>query len=196
MNGFELYLVHLGFSFTLTKAVPHLIFFLLGAILSFLFFKHSSILGLKRWFVCLLLLIQPEALYFSLSPWYYGDLFEVGYREKTTLVLPKDRRLLVVADPDCHSCIASTENVRQWSPFIKIPIQYVLLSKDSSDVDFFRRLLPANVSCDLSQDIHKTLQLVKGYFPSYVLIDKGNVQGVWNNNVFGARALDLINAKK
>ncbi len=196
MNGLEVFLLEIGFSFTLAKAFPHIFFFFLGGGLAFIFVKHNTLVGTMKWVFGIVLLVSLEALYFSLSPWYYGDLFEVGYREKTTLVLPKDRRLLVVADPDCHSCIASTENVRQWSSFIKVPIEYVLLSKDSSDVDFFRRLLPANVSCALSQDSHKMLQLVKGYFPSYVLIDNGNVQGVWNNNVFGARALDLVNAKK
>jgi hypothetical protein len=196
MNGLEVFLLEIGFSFTLAKAFPHIFFFFLGGGLAFIFVRHNTLVGKMKWVFGFVLLVSLEALYFSLSPWYYGDIFEVGVREKTTLALPKDRRLLVVADPDCHSCIASTENVKIWSPFVTIPIQYMLLSKDSSDVEFFNRLLPSNVSCSLSPDSRKTLHLVKGYFPSYVLIDKGQVQQVWNNNVFGARALDIINTKK
>lgn len=196
MNGFELFLLDLGFSFTLAKAFPHFLFCLFGIVLAVLIFKKINLTGFKRWTVFILLLIQPETLYFSLSPWYYGDLFNVGVQEKTTMVLPKDKRLIVVADPGCHSCIASTESVRIWAPYVNVPIQYMLLSTDSTDLDFFNRLLPQNVTCSLSQDSPKLLQLVKGYFPSFVLIDRGQVQKVWNNNVFGARALDEINAKK
>ncbi|NBN98602.1 MAG: hypothetical protein EBV19_05085 [Flavobacteriia bacterium] len=196
MNNIELFLLDIGFSFTAARWFPHILMVLFGTGLFFLVIKASNLRKWMKWTLAILLLVQSELFYFWLFPLAKGDLSDSGVSVKTALKFPKARKLYIIADPGCKHCINSTRDMREFVEYTQTPIEYMLITSDTSEMYFFQNLVGDKITCSLSPNLVESIKLTEGFFPTYVLVENGKVVKRWKNDIFGTRAMDLIDRQE
>ncbi|MEN9968717.1 MAG: hypothetical protein RIR94_897 [Bacteroidota bacterium] len=192
-NSIEVFLLEIGFNWTLSKFIPYLCAIVLGFILLKLSFK----LSLRFWVkipigICLLLL--PFSSYFFFYPIYLPDLFNTTYKPKVLpQQKPKQTTLAVVVLPGCPYCIQTTEVMNRLAEQNKqLKINYYLVSEDPISAQLFRKKLNKRIAVRYTQDAALWMLAAEGVFPSYLLFDNKQLKRAWHNTTFGVRALDEL----
>jgi hypothetical protein len=196
MNNIETFFLDFGLSWSVSKALPYVFCILIGSCLVVLFQR----IGLrKKWLnriSSFILLILPVAIYFSLYPIYEGDFSNQGIKSDSKIKFPSSKALTVVVLPDCPYCYQSISLINKLkSRNPNLPINYWVVSSDTLPPKTgILSKIPYEYEVFQRHDVIEMSKLVLGTFPCFVLSDNGKVQKVWNNNQFGVRALDEIEA--
>mgnify|MGYP000921577321 CR=1 FL=1 len=193
----ETFFLNLGLSFTLSKLLPYIIVAILGIAFGYTIIKKAKSLPLK--IVGIVAIFIPFGIYFAINPIYQGDFSNdalvVPHSEKVKQFPGK--KLVVVTIPGCQYCASSIESMKVLKNNKNTPIEYVVLSSDSSSLTTYKELIQNTFPLHLAEDPITLSELVGGRFPSYVLIEDKKPIKIWNNNNFGVSALDdVVNTLK
>jgi hypothetical protein len=196
MNSIETFFLNLGLPFIGAKFLPYLFLGVIGWFSAR--FIHRRVQGKtsKRWLLGILFIgifIQPVLIYFSIFPIYQGDLVDLSYKPKTSMNLGQSKKLVVIALPGCKYCSESTQHMKGIKPYTNVPIEYWVLGSDSSDLKTYQALVGNKINCQLKSNLTEVIPITEGSFPTYVLIEHGNITKAWHNDAFGVRALNDLN---
>ena len=201
MNTLEIFLSSLGFSWSIAKLLPYVIFIGLGSIAAFIFLKKSNIKKKLRWFISLVILVLPFAFYFLFSPIYQGDFSNKSFRISEPSSFPKAKLLTVYVLSNCPYCIQATTTLKNMLINNKrIQLEIKVIGNHMNDKIKYQRLINqmGNVSLYKKGDslvrepIQTMLKLTKGEFPTYLLSENGQAVKAWHNDSFGVRAMDEV----
>ena len=201
MNTLEIFLSSLGFSWSIAKLLPYVIFIGLGSIAAFIFLKKSNIKKKLRWFISLVILVLPFAFYFLFSPIYQGDFSNKSFRISEPSSFPKAKLLTVYVLSNCPYCIQATTTLKNMLINNKrIQLEIKVIGNHMNDKIKYQRLI--NQLGDVSlykkgdslvrEPIQTMLKLTKGEFPTYLLSENGQAVKAWHNDSFGVRAMDEV----
>ena len=189
----ETLLNNLGLSFTLSKFIPYLLTILIGIVCAKLLSKHISASKIIRNIFITLITILPFGIYFSIYPIFEGDINSEGVIIRKNLDLPKNKDLLIIALADCPYCIQSQETVKLiHQKNTKIKAEYLIVNGTKQDSIRYARMLLGFASCRTVKNSVPLIQTIQGSFPSFILVQNGTFNKVWNNNTFGVRAWDEV----
>ena len=201
MNTLEIFLSTLGFSWTIAKLLPYVIFIGLGSISAFIFLKKSNIKKKLRWFISLVILVLPFAFYFLFSPIYQGDFSNSGYTVSSENRFPDKKQLTVYVLSNCPYCIQATTMLKNMLFHNKrIHLEIKVIGNHIGDKIKYQRLINQLGYVSLykkgdslvREPIQAMLKLTKGEFPTFVLSKNGKAIKAWHNDRFGVRAMDEI----
>jgi glutaredoxin len=201
MNTLEIFLSSLGFSWTLSKLLPYVIFIGLGSVSAFIFLKISNIKKKLSWFISLIILVLPFAFYFLFSPIYQGDFSNKSFRISEPSSFPKAKQLTVYVLSNCPYCIQATTTLKNMLFNNKgIHLEIKVIGNHMNDKIKYQRLINqlGDVSLYKKSDslvrepIKAMLKLTEGEFPTYVLSESGQAVKAWHNDTFGVRAMDEV----
>ena len=201
MNTLEIFLSSLGFSWSIAKLLPYVIFIGLGSISAFIFLKKSKVKKKLRWFISLVILVLPFAFYFLFSPIYQGDFSNKSFRISEPSSFPKAKQLTVYVLSNCPYCIQATTTLKNMLINNKrIQLEIKVIGNHIDDKIKYQRLI--NQMGDVSlykkgdslvrEPIKAMLKLTKGEFPTYVLSESGHAVKAWHNDRFGVMAMDEV----
>lgn len=178
------------FSWTLTKALPYILMILGGVFLFWIFSRFKSKIRIIRFFVWVL----PFLIYFILNPIYEGD-FSNQYRIIQSKSLPLktfNNELIIITIPGCPFCFASIESLKILKKRNhSLKINYIVCSSDSLSTLEYKKESRGIFPINYSTKPEKWTAIVKGKFPSFLLVGKTQTK-IWSNDGFGVRAKDEI----
>ena len=184
---------YFGLSFTVSKFSPYFIAVFLGIIFSKLLYRHISASKIIRILFITLITVLPFGIYFAIHPIFEGDISNEGINIKNNLDLPKNKDLLIIALADCPFCIQSQKTIKIIHQKNKrIKAEYIIVNGTKQDSIRYARMLLGFASCRTVKNSVSLTQTIQGKFPSFILVQKGRLKKVWNNNNFSVRAWDEV----
>ena len=196
MNFLEELLLNVGLSWQLSMLLPFVIMLVFGVFIGLLILKSikEKVLRLGLAFV---IGIVFSGAYFAFYPIYISDLDNEFRVENHAANNEKNEGFLeVLVLPDCPHCIYSIALVKKLAlRNTDAQIVYKIVSDDGYGGSIEEKLKMEGLKYIYSPYGSDIKTLAKGSFPSFVFHKKGakEVQ-VWNNNTFGSKALDYIEA--
>lgn len=193
----ENFLLNLGLSFTLSKAIPYLLFVVFGLLLAFSFFKKSKnerIGKIPKLIISLVLFVAPFLIYFAIHPIYEGDFSNNSYSIDSKVDFPRKKQLTIIALANCPYCIQSIETsklLKKNNPGIRI--EYWVMSTNPVHLLKYKKLLGNTAQVKLKAGISDDLAVIaKGSYPTFVISDNNRSIKAWNNDSFGVMAMDEV----
>ncbi len=201
MNNLEIFLSHIGFSWTWSKLIPFIFSIIIGILLVVYFFKKIQLINSIKIFISIVILVFPFALYFAYAPIYSGDFSNDFYRPQLKNEFSSAKKLSVYVLPTCPYCIQATSTlVAMMQKNEHINLQINVLCSNAKEADKYLNLMKGfglvKVRIDHSSYLvrHKDLlKLTEGQFPTYILSENKMVVKAWHNDTFGVDAMDEIN---
>lgn len=201
MNNLEIFLSHIGFSWTWSKLIPFIFSIIIGILLVVYFFKKIQLINSIKIFISIVILVFPFALYFAYAPIYSGDFSNDFYRPQLKNEFPSAKKLSIYVLPTCPYCIQATSTlVAMMQKNEHINLQINVLCSNAKEADKYLNLMKGfglvKVRIDHSSYLvrHKDLlKLTEGQFPTYILSENKMVVKAWHNDTFGVDAMDEIN---
>ncbi len=201
MNTLEIFLSTLGFSWTISKLLPYILFLIIGFPFSVIFYKKLKLLKPLKIIISLAIFVLPFLLYFVYSPIYQGDFSNSGYIVSSENRFHNKKQLTVYVLSNCPYCIQATTMLKNMLFHNKrIHLEIKVIGNHLDDKIKYQRLI--NQMGDVSlykkgdslvrEPIKAMLKLTKGEFPTYVLSENGQAVKAWHNDRFGVRAMDEI----
>lgn len=192
MNSVEIFLLDCGFSWTLSRLLPYIVFPLIGFLIWLLVRKRMDSMGAKL-LVFVILVPGIFTAYFISNPIYEGDF---ANNAKTVAVLPELKKekqtLVVVTIPGCPFCMESVHRMKSFkerNP--KLNIEYRVCSADTDAITAYADIAKGAFPVVLATDRDALAKTAGLRFPAYVLTD-GKSARRWSNNDFGVAALDEV----
>lgn len=195
-------LIGWGFGWTISAITPWLLIFALSFTIMYVLLRKLR-LQKGKW-VLVLIPILFLGFNFAINPIYEADYIKNGEElniESHILLDSLNERsesftgLVCLADVGCPFCKIATKSrlniIKKRYP--KSDIYITLNSSKQEYIDQYVEETGANdldfLKIDQSKEI---LELSKGRFPSFILIDDGKIVHRWNNSQLGYPALDKI----
>ena len=188
MNNFFL---NLSFSWTLSKMLAYILFFLLGIAL-FFYFKSKFKTRLKKGLFSLII-VFPFAIYFIFSPIYEGD-FSNNFRKLSNSSSDKfqPEELTVIAIPNCPFCSESIQRLNKLVERTDVDrINFIVITDDPESLDSYKEKASKKIIVTSVPDFDRFAEVTSGRYPTFVYADSPDLY-VWSNDGFGVRALDWI----
>lgn len=189
----ESFFLNLGLSYTWSKALPFIIFIILGIILGRFLFKRSKSTLMK--IVSIIAIFIPFGIYFAINPIYEGDFSNTSITVQRTAEMSelKGKKLVVISLPGCKYCKESIQVLKEIQDRHKnLEVEYVVTSSNSSDLDFYLEKSKGIFPVRLAENVEAMAKLANGHFPTYVLVNNDKPFETWSNNTFGISALDKV----
>ena len=196
MNSVELLLLDIGFSWTLSKAIPYVAMILLGLLCIYFLAKKTRRLNVfLKYGVKLIILVIPFSLYFIKSPIYIGDF------SNNSILIKKDSkaqeiegsRLVVLSIPNCPHCYESIDRMLKLKERVpSMIIEYVVCSNDTTSISWYKGKGRDAISVRLAEDADAMAQIASGHFPAFVLVNNEKPLIKWSNDSFGVLAMDEV----
>ena len=184
---------YFGLSFTASKFSPYFLAIFLGFFFSKLLYRHISASIIIRILFITLITVLPFGIYFAIHPIFEGDISNEGVIIRKNLDLPKNKDLLIIALADCPFCIQSQKTIKIIHQKNKrIKAEYIIVNGTKQDSIRYARMLLGFASCRTVKNSVPLTQTIQGKFPSFILVQKGRLKKVWNNNNFSVRAWDEV----
>lgn len=195
-------LIDWGFGWTISAITPWILIFAMSFTIMYVLLRKLR-LQKGKW-ALVLIPILFLGFNFAINPIYEADYIKNGEElniESHILLDSLNNRddsftgLVCLADVGCPFCKIATKSrlnvIKKRYPESKI---YVTLnSRKQKYIDQYIEETGANDLDFLKIDQSKELlELSKGRFPSFVLIEKGKIVHRWNNSQLGYPALDKI----
>ena len=192
MNSVENFLLDLGFSWTLSRLLPYIVFPLIGLLIWWLIRKWMPNLGVKL-LLAVLLVAGTFTIYFISNPIYEGDFANKAEDVAVIPELKKEKQTLVVVTiPGCPFCMESIDRMKAFKKRNPaIAIEYRVCSSDSNAVAAYEEAAKDAFPIVLATDKDALAKTAGLRFPAYVLTD-GKTARRWANNDFGVAALDEV----
>jgi hypothetical protein len=185
------FFMNLGFSWTLSKLLPYILFFILGIAL-FFYFKSKFKTRLKKGLFSIVIIL-PVAIYFVFSPIYEGD-FSNNYRELSNYseIGFKKNEMTVLAIPNCPFCAESIVRLNKLAERTEADrINFVVITDDQEMLELYREKASKKIIVSNVPDFDRFQNVTLGRFPTFVFVDSPNMH-IWSNDGFGARAMDWV----
>lgn len=194
----ETFFLNLGLSYTWSKALPFIIFILLGIFVGLFLFKRSKSVVMK--IVSIITIFIPFGIYFAINPIYEGDFSNTARIVERTADMSElnGTKLVVISLPGCRYCKESIPFLKEVKERHKnIEVEYVVTSSDSSTMEFYLETSKGVFPVRLAENVEamsKVATSPDGYasFPTFVLVKDNKPLQTWNNNTFGISALDKV----
>lgn len=188
MNDFFL---NLGFSWTLSKALPYGLMLILGAVLFFAFRRKVNRSWLK-WVYSLVLFI-PFATYFAMNPIYEGDFSNESREMKAEISFGLEKNeLTVLAIPGCPFCAESIQGLNKIAARTGADrINFVVFTSDQEMLEPYAKLAESQIQMRIEEDFSLYAAMTQGRFPTFVYSDGSSLR-IWSNDGFGVRAKDWL----
>jgi len=196
MNTIESFFLTLGLSWTISKAIPYTICVLLGLLFIFLIRKWKTKIKWISIATKFMIFIVPFTLYFAFYPIYVGDFSNKGATTRSNLEFPEQKSITVIVLPNCPYCYQSLSlmmKLKKRNPSISITY-WVATSDTLPEKTAILRVMPKEFKAIQQHETKDISELTKGTFPCFVISNHKKVVKIWNNNQFGVRALDEIEA--
>lgn len=187
----------MGFSWTLSKALPYVLVIILSFVLIYIFRKKFKKRALVKWAFRLALLIIPFVAYFMYSPIYQGDFSNnsssieriPAYTELT------GQKLVVISMPQCKYCYGSIDKVLKLIE--RVPgaeIEYVVCAEneDEAYLDWYQEKGGDAITVRFADSARALTVLADGRFPTFILVDGDKPLKKWSNDGFGVVAMDNV----
>ncbi len=196
MNFIEFFFLDMGLSWTWSKLIPYLLSFILGLV--FLVLLRKRIAGYKkgfRLFFQFFIFISFFVLYFSFYPIYEGDFTNSSIKierteENRELV---GQKLVVLTIPGCRFCYESIGRMKELKKRNSlIEIEYLVCSEDENTIHWYKEEAGKDIKVSLAMNLKAMIELAKGSFPTFVLVNGKNELKVWSNSLFGVMAIDEV----
>lgn len=189
----ETFFQNIGFSYTLSKALPYILFFLLGLIL-FLFIRRKIKSRIAK---LLLLLLLPSLMfggYFLVNPIYEGDFSNNSKKIQTSFeeFSLKEKKIYIVAIPGCPFCMDALQRIsiiKSKNP--NLNIQFIVCSTDKNSITPYKKSVGKGINFTTSINEKLMNEVANGSFPTFVFSD-GKSLKKWRNDDFGVVALDEV----
>ena len=200
MNNLEIFLSHIGFSWTWSKLIPFVFSIIIGILLAVFFFKRIQLIKSVKIILSIVILVFPFTLYFAYAPIYSGDFSNDFYRPQLKKEFPSATKLSVYVLPTCPYCIQATSTLMammQKNEHINLQINVLCSNVKESDkyLNLMKGYGLVKVRIDHPSYLvrHKDLlKLTEGQFPTYILSENKMVLKAWHNDTFGVDAMDEI----
>jgi hypothetical protein len=192
MNSFELFFLNFGFSWTISKILPYVLFLIIGGLISFYLFKRTS--RKKKLFIATPLSILPFIVFFILFPIYEGDFSNSPYSPDTKFIKElSGADLVVIAIPGCPFCLESARKInllKSRNP--EIEIRFVVCTTRDEDLLVYRKAFHKSISVEKTIENDLFLEVARNGFPTFVSLQHGEIKKAWSNDAFGVRAIDEV----
>jgi len=206
MSGVEMSFLDMGFSWTMSKALPYILAVILGLILVYLFRKKLRKNFIVKWFFRVTLFVAPFFIYFIYSPIYEGDFTNssniIERTEEFTEL--EGKKLVVITIPGCPYCSASIARMKKLKE--RVPdaqIEYIVCNTWGDSIlpqealeDYIQKGGDAITvrRATNSQGMARLAENGTGIaaFPSFVLVDGNKALKTWGNSNFGVAAMDEV----
>ena len=190
MSSIEYMFLGMGFSWTLSKALPYVLVILLSFVLMYIFRKKFKKRALAKWTLRLSLLIIPFAAYFLYSPIYEGDFSNnsssvekiPAYAELT------GQKLIVISMPQCKFCYGSIDKALKLKERIpNAEIEYLVCAQNEDDayLEWYQEKGGDAISVRFADSAGALTVLAEGRFPTFILVDGDKPLKKWSNDGFG-----------
>ena len=197
MSSIEYMFLGMGFSWTLSKALPYVLVILLSFVLMYIFRKKFKKRALAKWTLRLSLLIIPFAAYFLYSPIYEGDFSNnsssvekiPAYAELT------GQKLIVISMPQCKFCYGSIDKalkLKERIPNAKIEYLVCAQNEDDAYLEWYQEKGGDAISVRFADSAGALTVLAEGRFPTFILVDGDKPLKKWSNDGFGVVAMDNV----
>ena len=197
MSSIEYMFLGMGFSWTLSKALPYVLVILLSFVLMYIFRKKFKKRALAKWTLRLSLLIIPLAAYFLYSPIYEGDFSNnsssvekiPAYAELT------GQKLIVISMPQCKFCYGSIDKALKLKERIpNAEIEYLVCAQNEDDayLEWYQEKGGDAISVRFADSAGALTVLAEGRFPTFILVDGDKPLKKWSNDGFGVVAMDNV----
>lgn len=196
----ETFFLNLGLSYTWSKALPFIIFILLGIFVGLFLFKRSKSVVMK--IVSIITIFIPFGIYFAINPIYDGDFNNTARIVERTADMSElnGTKLVVISLPGCRFCKESIPLLKEVKERHKnIEVEYVVVSSNSSDLKFYLETSKGVFPVRLAENVEAMGRIAtddQGYsrFPTFVLVNNDKKMDTWNwsTNTFGISALDKV----
>ncbi len=188
MNDFFL---NLGFSWTLSKALPYGLMLILGAVVFFTFRRKIKRSWLK-WLYSLVLFI-PLAIYFAVNPIYEGDFSNESREVKAERAFGLEKKeLTVLAIPGCPFCAESIQDLNRIATRTGVDrINFVVFTSDPEMLKPYAKLAESQIEMRIEEEFSPYATMTQGRFPTFVYSDGSSLR-IWSNDGFGVRAKDWL----
>jgi hypothetical protein len=194
MNAIEIFLLELGSSWFLSKLLPYVLTLILGV---FLFAVFKKLLKGRRfqYWLSIPFIVLPFLIYFAFYPIYEGD-FSNNYRtsnEKDILPNNGERKLVIVAIPNCPFCFESIHKLKlihKRNP--ELPIEFLVCTENEADLMTYKQEAQNSFVIKKQTDYKKLVRLAHSKFPTFLLFEENGIIKIWNNDSFGVRAVDEV----
>lgn len=138
--------------------------------------------------------IAPFLIGFYKSPIYQGD-FSLGGEDASKIKHPNltYSGLTIITIPGCPFCLGSIpmlQKIKERYP--QVPIQYVICSLDTAYANNLNKENGELLDVKLAENPDDLMNIAKGSFPTFVMVEKGKPTRIWSNDDFGPRAIDKI----
>ncbi|MDX2359915.1 MAG: redoxin family protein [Crocinitomicaceae bacterium] len=209
MSSVELSFLDMGFSWTMSKALPYVLAMIIGLVLAFLFRKKLNKNVLVKWLFRITLFVLPFFGYFMYSPIYEGDFTNKSNSiEKTEQFAELDgKKLVVISIPGCPYCYQAIDRMKILKERLpNAQIEYVVCNTTMDSLlpqealDWYIEKAEGVVSVRQATDSEAMAILaqngeVNSAFPAFVLVDGDKNLTTWGNANFGVVALDEVELK-
>lgn len=188
------FFMNIGFNWTWGKALPYILFLILG-IAIFLFFKSKFKKQLWKIMFSLIIVI-PMGVYFIFNPIYEGD-FSNNYRESAinSSLNFQAKELTVLAIPNCPYCAQSIDRLNKIVERTGVDrINFVVLTNDVENLSYYKTLASDKIIISNVADIEMYEGVTLGRFPTFIYSGSPKMH-IWSNDGFGVRALDWVENK-
>ncbi|MFT5777449.1 MAG: hypothetical protein ACI837_000381 [Crocinitomicaceae bacterium] len=179
-----------GFGWTMSKAMPYVVFILLGVILAIAARKYFKKRILRT--ASLLLIFIPFVIYFMISPIYESDFANSYTTYKASNRMSEEGHLTVIAIPNCPFCSEAMDRLLKIQENTSsTSIDFRVLTDDSLALTPYLEKANGLINVIMEERIAPFAQIATGSFPTYVYTSKEETK-VWNNDGIGSNALDWM----
>lgn len=185
------FFMNIGFNWTWSKALPYVLFLILG-IAIFLKFKSKFKKRLVK-IIFGLIIVIPVGVYFVFSPIYEGD-FSNSFRELeiNSSLNFHSKELTVLAISNCPYCAQSIERLNKIIERTEVErINFVVLTDNLEALDYYRSLASDKIEISNVADFETYEGITLGRYPTFVYSGSAKMQ-IWSNDGFGVRAIDWV----
>ncbi len=197
MSAIENMFLGMGFSWTISKALPYILAVLIGFILIFLFRKKFAKKPLLKWAVRLVLLVLPFGAYFLYSPIYEGDFTNSSVEVERIPSYDELNgvKLYVISMPQCKYCYGSIDRALRLKERVpEAEIEYVVCSQleDQEYLNWYQEKAGDAINVRFADSTMALNMLAEGRFPTFILADGDKPLKKWSNDNFGVMAMDEV----
>lgn len=192
----EAFFLDLGWSWTMSKAVPYLLMVVLGIIVVLVskrFLKRIN--KYLKWLFLIVILALPFGVYFMVHPIYQGDFSNnsVEHERSSDYAELVGEKLVVISIPGCKYCLEAMEDLLIMKDRVKeIEIEYVVCSTDTAAMEMYKNKGEGKIQVRLAQNAEAMMRLADFSFPTFILVDNNKPLKKWSNDSFGVFAKDEV----
>jgi hypothetical protein len=194
-SALNTFFLRIGFSWTLAKALPYLLYIIFGFLISYYVVKYAISKKRLKIIMGLILFVLPFSIGFLLNPIYEGDFSLEGksaYKNASPSDFNRDG-LAVIAIADCPHCLASIEKlkvIKERNP--NLNIDFIVCTTKKEYIKNYIQLAGNKLAVRIATNADSLASTAGWKFPTFIEIENKTPKYLWSNDQFGVRAIDKV----